>query len=123
LNNRYKIRMYESGDGDGSVAGGTIVIPIDRSFTLHAESADEAEKKLRKDVIDGKLVRGRVYQICPTIGNMELIRSVAICGEANAKRVFLDGAKGLYSEFRRIRYPEAAAVQPQIVEELQPVGA
>jgi hypothetical protein len=104
MNHRYKIRMYESGDSDGDLAAGTIVLPIDRAFSLQAISADEIEGTLRKEVLDGKLAGGRIYQICPEIGNLEVIRAVAISENANAQRVILEAAKGMYSEFRRIRY-------------------
>jgi hypothetical protein len=106
MNHRYKIRMYESGDGDGSIAGGTIVLPVDRSFALHAVSADDVERKIRKDVMNGKLSAGRVYQICPTVDNSERIRTVAFCPDGKAQSVILEPAKGLYSEFRRLRYAE-----------------
>lgn len=104
MSGRYKIRMHESADGDGSLAAGTIVVPIDRSFSVYGETADEVERKIVKDVADGKLSAGRVYQICPELGNTELIRSVAIGADSKIQRAFLDPAKGLYSEFRRIRY-------------------
>jgi hypothetical protein len=112
--------MYESGDGDGCVVAGTIVVPIDRSFSVFAETADEVERKIHKDVVGGKLAAGRVYQICPHVGNAELIRSVAIGESSEIQRIFLDPAKGLYSEFRRIRYPQpqaasVAAERPETV--------
>ena len=55
MNHRYKIRMYESGDGDGSIADGTIVWAVDRGFSLDAKSADDAERSIRKDVASGRL--------------------------------------------------------------------
>jgi hypothetical protein len=112
MSNRYKIRMYESGDGDGCVVAGTIVVPIDRSFSVFAETADEAERKIQKDVVGKKLAGGRVYQICPQVGNAELIRSVAISESCEVQRIFLDPAKGLYSEFRRIRHPQPQPATP-----------
>jgi len=109
MSNRYKVRMYESGDGDGSLAPGTIVVPIDRCFSLTAETCEGVELKIRKDVIDKKLPTDRVYQINPMIGNPEALRAIAVDGNANLTGVFLDAAKGLYSEFRRIRYADAAS--------------
>ncbi len=66
-----------------------------------------AEKTLCEEVRQGKLVSGRVYQICPLIGNPEPIRSVAVDEKANARRVVLDATIGMYSVFRSLRYPEA----------------
>jgi len=102
---RYKIRMFESPDGHGNVAAGTIVRPIDQSFSLFAATADEVERKLCKSITEGKVAAGRIYQICPEFGNAELIRSVAIGSDSKSTRVFLDPANGLYSEHRRVRYP------------------
>lgn len=117
---RYKIRMYESADGDGSMAAGRIVIPIDRSFSVYGETADEIERQIGKEVVDGKLSTRRVYQICPQLGNAELMRSIAIDEDSNAQPVFLDAATGLYSEFRRIRYPrlelDGHIVQAEAIE-------
>jgi hypothetical protein len=106
MNYRYKIRMFESGDADSSVEAGTIVLPIDRGFSVFAASGEEAERRVSKDVTEGKLAKGRIYQICPEVGNPELIRSIAVGTDCVAMRVFLDPAKGLYSEFRRLRYAE-----------------
>jgi hypothetical protein len=107
---RYKIRMFESREGDGSVGAGTVVLPLDIYFSLSADTADEVERKICTGVAEGKLSAGRIYQICPGIGNAELIRSIAIGPDAKLIRVFLDPAKGLYSEFRRIRFPELGPV-------------
>jgi hypothetical protein len=111
MNNRYKVRMYESGDGDGSIAAGTIVLPVDHGFSVDAASTEDAERKLRKDVVDGKLSGGRVYQISPAIGNSESIRTVAFsnCVNANTQQVAFEPAKGLYSGFKRLRYVEETA--------------
>jgi hypothetical protein len=118
---RYKIRIFESNEGDGSVEAGTVVSPLDIYFSLSAETADEVERKICNGVAEGKLSAGRVYQICPGIGNAELIRSIAIGPDAKLIRVFLDPAQGLYSEFRRIRLPEpktgeATAVKRESVQ-------
>jgi hypothetical protein len=115
MNHRYKIRMYEAGERNGSLAEGIVVLPIDQSFSLEAVSADDAERILREGVMKGKLATGRVYQICPASGNPETIRSVAIGGEANARRVFLDAAQGLYSVVRRIRYAEAREEREELM--------
>jgi hypothetical protein len=98
--------MYESGDGDGGIAAGTIVVSIDRGFSLDADSADEAERRLHEGVIAGKLPGGRVYKISPADGNAELIRTVAFCENGNGRHVILEPAMGMYSEFRRLRYVE-----------------
>jgi hypothetical protein len=105
---RYKIRTFESGDGKSNLASGAVVLPLERSFSLEATCLDEAERRLCEYVRHRKLAAGRVYQICPLIGNPEVIRSVAICEQAIVQRVFLDAARGLSSEFRRLRYPEEA---------------
>src|SRR5689334_11580909 len=111
--------MYESGDADGATAPGTIVLPIDRSFTVYAYSAEEADQLVRRDVQNGKLPKGRVYQICPQLGNPELIRSTVATLEGEFHRVFLDPASGLYAEFRRLRYvqPAPAEAAPAVMEE------
>ncbi len=106
MNYRYKIRTFESGDGKASLASGAIVLPLERSFSLEATCLDEVERRLCEYVRHRKLAAGRVYQICPLIGNPEVIRSVAICEKATARRVFLDVARSLSSEFRRLRYPD-----------------
>ena len=117
LNHRYKIRTFESAEGDGSLVAGTVVVPLERSFALYAPSLDDAEGLLCEDVRQGTLMAGRVYQICPRIGNPEIIRSVAICEKALASRVLLDASHGMSSEFRRIRYPqERAAVETRALE-------
>lgn len=96
--------MFDSSE-DG-LAAGTIVAPLNRSLSLEANSAEQAESILCDHVRQGKLTAERVYQICPLIGNSEAIRSVAIDRDGNARRVFLDFAQGRFSEARRIRYPE-----------------
>jgi hypothetical protein len=60
---------------------------------------------LRVDVAAGKLPAGRVYQVCPWVGNPELIRSVSISLDGISSRVFLDPASGPYGYLRRIRLP------------------
>jgi hypothetical protein len=77
MNRRYKIRMYESGDGDGGIAAGIIVLTVDRIFSLDAASTVDAEHRIRQDVMDGKLSGGRVYEISPAIADSESIRTIA----------------------------------------------
>ena len=104
MSNKYKIRMFESGDGERATLSGTIVLPIDRSFAVHASSTQEAESAICRDVRDGKLPFDRIYQICPPSGDAEEARSVVISKEGGGHLVFLDPASGLYSEFRRLRH-------------------
>jgi hypothetical protein len=115
MSHRYKIRAFESGDQDGGVEAGTIVLPVDRSFSLFARSADEAERKIQEDLAAAKLPKGRVYQICPPFGNAESIRTFSIGAEGECRRTFLDPASGIYSEFQRIRYKDLRT-NPQRVE-------
>jgi hypothetical protein len=123
MNHRYKIRMYESGDGDGSTADGTIIWAVDRGFSLDAKSADDAERTIRKDVAAGKLETGRVYEISPAAGDSELMRAIAFCPDSNVQRVTFEAAKGLYSEFRRLRYVEAISGPQAELLEPRPVAA
>lgn len=109
MNHRYKIRTFESRDGLRSLAAGTVILPMDPSFSLFATSIEGAEKNLCDEVRSGKLPPGRVYQICPLIGNPEAIRSIAIDEKANARRVVLDATVGMYSVLRSLRYSEAKA--------------
>jgi hypothetical protein len=104
MSNKYKIRMFESGDGERVTISGTIVLPIDRCFAVHASSAEEAESTICRDVREGKLPFDRIYQICPPSGDCEQIRSVVISKEGGGQPVFLDQGSGLYSEFRRLRH-------------------
>lgn len=106
MSHRYKIRAFESGDQDGMVEAGTIVLPIDRSFSLFARSAEEAERNVKEDVAADKLPRGRVYQVCPPFANSESIRAFSVCLNGTCRRTYLDPASGIYSEFRRIRYQD-----------------
>lgn len=120
MSQRYKIRAFESGDQDGAVAEGTIVLPIDRSFSIYARTAEEAERTVQEEVAEGKLPGGRVYQICPPFGNPESLRAFSVCSEGKCQRAFLDPASGIYSEFRRIRYKDLRVNrQAERVEELQ----
>ncbi len=120
MTNRYRVRIYASADQDDLVSPGTIMAMIDRSFTLYGYSAEEAEHALRKNVLAKKLERGRVYQICPAVGNPEVTRTVAVDTQGTFQRVFLDPACGLYSEFRRVRLAEINIV-PEFVLSEEPV--
>jgi len=82
-----------------------VVLPKDRSFSLNALCIEEVERILCEYVRHGNLAAGRVYQICPLIGNPETIRSLAIDKNAAAQRVRLEADRGMYSEFRRLVYP------------------
>ena len=113
MSERYRIRVYESADGDHAVSAGTVVAPIERSFTVYAYSAEEAEASVRADVGRGKLASGKVYQVCPWLGNPELIRSIAASQEGSFERVFLDPAFGLYGGFRRIRLAKPTRALPE----------
>ncbi len=120
MSHRYKVRVFESGDQDGSVEAGTIVLPLDRSFSLFARSAQEAEAKVQGEVAAQKLAKGCVYQVCPPFGNPESIRAFSVDPAGNTKRVFLDPASGIFSEFRRIRYKDLRVnMQRDEVTELQ----
>lgn len=110
---RYQVRIFESTEKDGATSPGTIMAPVTQTFSVYVHSAEEAEKSISKDIAKGKLARGRVYQVLPLLGNAELTRSLAVGLDGSFHRVFLDPAAGPYSEFRRIRLPQAtAASQP-----------
>jgi hypothetical protein len=123
MTHRYKIRMFESADCDGSLAGGTIVMPTDRRFSMDAASTEQAERKIRKDVMEGTLAGARVYQICPAIGNPESIRTLAFYCDGKAKQVILESPTSLYSEFRRLRYPDDAGEATEASRDRETVQA
>lgn len=99
------IRMFEDRDQKGRTAPGTEVMPVNRDISFYADSADEAEQRLRKEIAAGKYPAGRVYQICPWMANAEMIRSVASGLDGSFQRIFLDPVGGMYSATRRIRLP------------------
>lgn len=107
------VRMYEAQDQSGDTRAGTIVKPIDRHLSIYANSSEEAEAALHRDVANKKLPAGAVYQLCPWIGNPELIRSIAFSSEGVSERVFLDPASGPYGELRRIRLPRGVQPRPE----------
>jgi len=123
MSNRYNVRVYKSCQGDGSVGSGTIVQPIDRSLTIFADSAEEAADCIQIKVEKGVLLNGTVYQVCPMVGNPELIRSIAVDADGLIARVLLDPASGLYGELRRVRDLQALSAtinessRPERVEE------
>ena len=100
---RYQVRTFESVDQDGAVSAGTKVAPTAQAFSVYAYSAEEAEKTIATGVLNGKLARGRVYQIWPFLGNGEFTRSLAISLDGASERVLLDPACGPFSELRQIR--------------------
>ena len=114
---RYIVRVFTDMDQANSTAPGTFVRPLESQLSFFTESADEAEKRLYRDASEGKLPKGRVYQICPSMGSFEPIRTCAIALDGSAQRVFLDPVDGLYGETRRIRLPRAV-VQEEPVEVL-----
>jgi len=122
MSHRYKIRAFASGEHDGAVEAGTIVMPLEKSFSIFARTVEEAERQLKSDLAEEKLVRGRVYQVCPPFGNPESIRAFSISLAGEYQRVFLDPATGAYSESRRIRHRDLRVnAQRDMVAELQKV--
>jgi hypothetical protein len=109
LSTRYKIRIYESGEGDGAITDGEIVRSVARSFSVEAYTMEDVRSKLCQDVAVKKMDGGKIYQICPPAGNAQLSCNLAIDQVGLGTQVFLDPAAGLYSEFRRIRYPRLQA--------------
>jgi hypothetical protein len=120
MSHRYKIRSFESGDHNGKVDAGTVVLPLEKTFSIFARTVDEAERQLRDNLAEEKLERGCVYQVCPPFGNPESIRAFAVSLAGECQRVYLDPASGIYSESRRIRYKDLRVnVQRELVPELQ----
>lgn len=108
MGGRYQMRVFESVAQDGSITPGTLFQPHAYCFSVYAESSNEAERLLRRDIERGKHPRGRVYQICPPLGN-GLIRSVAASLDGSFFHVFMD-PDGPYSDLRRLRLPRPTAV-------------
>jgi hypothetical protein len=104
VSNTYSVRIYESTDGKNLTSAGTIVALNGRTVNLYAYTAGEVESSIRERVRKGTLPSGKVYQICPGVGNSELIRSIAVLSDGSFERVFLDPAQGSFGEFRRIRF-------------------
>ncbi len=104
MKRRYKIRAHESGDRDGRTDAGTIVLHIGGSAAIDAATIGEVEEEIRKQVNANKLGRGCFYQICPPPGSPEPLRTLAVPVDGPIEPCFLDQARGLYSEFRRVRF-------------------
>jgi hypothetical protein len=110
MRNEYKIRMFESADGERVTTSGTIVRAIDRSFFVQANEAAEVEEQIRQEVVKGALPAGRVYEIhVPAASGAESASCVVIHGNGKMERVFLDAASGIYFGFRRLRRGEDVA--------------
>jgi hypothetical protein len=107
MHNTYTVRVYESTDGKNSTSVGTIVALTGHSFAFHAYTAGEVEILIRKRILERALPFGKVYQICPSFGNSELVRSITLLSDGSFERVFLDPAQESYGEFRRIRLANA----------------
>ncbi len=121
MKRKYKVRVHESGDRDGATASGTIVLHVGGSMAHEASSIEELEQSIRRQVEAGKLARGCVYQICPSGISSErpLAVSAPLAGELRS--CLLETAAGLYSEFRRIRYPApetAQVLEQEVLEEV-----
>jgi hypothetical protein len=106
LSGRYQVRIFESFENDGATVAGTILTPTPLTFILYADSAEEAEILLHKQIAKGKRSPGKVYQICSFL-SQELTRSVAVALDGSFHHVFLDPASGPFSEMRRLRLPNA----------------
>jgi hypothetical protein len=102
--------VFSSGDDDHRTDAGTMVRSVDRSFAVWAHTADEVQQVIQQDLAARRLALGRVYQICPQLGNKEPIRAMAVNLEGTVTTAYLDPAKGFYSEFRRIRYVDLRKV-------------
>ncbi len=111
MRRRYKLRIHESGNRDGVIEAGTMVMHIGGSAAVEAKSIDEVEAGIRKQVAADTLSRGCVYQICPPGDSQESLRSLAVAVDGSFRNCVLDPASGIYSEFRRIRFPEVAMQQ------------
>lgn len=85
-----------------------MVVHIGGSTAVEAKSIDEVEAGIRKQVAALALSRGCVYQICPPVDSPESLRSLAVAVDGSFRNCVLDPASGIYSEFRRIRFPELA---------------
>lgn len=109
---RYIVRVFGDSEEHGATEPGTVVQPLSTQLSFYEDSADHAEKKLYRDILNGKLPKGRVYQICPS-ASFEPIRTCAVANDGSAQRVFLDPADGPYSELRRIRLPRLQTTQTE----------
>lgn len=113
---RYVIRVFGDRQKKETTEAGTVVEPLEYQLSFFTDSADDAEKRLCREILEGKLPRGRVYQICPSMGSFEPIRTCAIASDGSSQRVFLDPVDGLYGAARRIRLPRPAALESPPVD-------
>jgi hypothetical protein len=116
---RYVVRVFSDREKGNSTDPGTIVTPTDLQLSFYTDSADDAEKRLYRDIQGGMLPKGRVYQICPSLGSFEPIRTCAIGPDGSPQRVFLDPVDGLYGESRRIRLPRPVVAEQSAQLELE----
>jgi hypothetical protein len=108
MNNKYSVRIFESADGKNSTSAGAIVALTAHTLKIYAYTAGEVETSIRRGILNGTFPFGKVYQICPRLGNSEEpISSIAVLSDGSFERVFLDAAQG-YGEFRRIRLAKIA---------------
>jgi hypothetical protein len=98
--------MFEAVDKQVSISSDNELQPVNLPLSIYCETAEEAEAKIRLKVSKGELKRNRAYQICPSVGNEELTRSIAAFPDGSFARVFLDPASGLYAANRRLRIPQ-----------------
>ncbi len=113
---RYVVRVFADREKKGTTEPGTVVDPLGYHLSFFTDSADEAEKKLCRETMEGKLAKGRVYQICPSMGSFEPIRTCAIASDGSSQHVFLDPVDGLYGSARRIRLPRPAIAESPPVD-------
>lgn len=104
MTRRYRILEHESGDRDGGTEEGTIVLHIGGSTAIEAQSIEDAEEAVRRQVSSNKRHKGCVYQILPPAGSTESLRALAVALSGEFRSCSLDKGSGLYSEFRRIHY-------------------
>lgn len=105
MTGRYQIRVFESQAKDGATASGTVLEPTVDTLSIYAESLEEAQLSLSKEIDKGKRPRGKVYQIIPPLGN-GIIRSLAAALDGSFFHVFMDPFAGPYSDLRRLRLPQ-----------------
>ncbi len=103
---RYKIVGHESGEGDGGVGAGTIVVHMAGSGAIDAESIDDVERHILVQVAANKRPRGCVYHILPPVDSTECSRALAVASTGEFRRCILDATSGFYSGFHRIRYEQ-----------------
>lgn len=110
MSNEYKLRVYESCAGDGAISSGTVVQLVDPTFTLSADSAQQAAEWISTNVLLSRFLGNRISQICPMMSNAEPTRSVAISLNGSSIRVSLNSASGQCGELRRVRGLKSSSV-------------